>query len=212
MFPNQSYHVSVGPGHRGWSRAVVKVHQNVSRNLRLIGYIFRCRRRIRERLWLNLKRNFKFLCLGSVNNNFISYLTGVQKNQVKDFVRASLYYLMILTFINMFLTYTFIHFYINSKHSKTIKIAERTNKAHFKENFISFKKLLISCMIVGFIVFGNFQVYNLNLVDEINVIPPMVLIVNFMSLFLSISFLLTKKSVLSYVKRRLTILVTNNFK
>ena len=67
-------------------------------------------------------------------------------------------------------------------------------------------------MIVGFIVFGNFQVYNLNLVDEINVIPPMVLIVNFMSLFLSISFLLTKKSVLSYVKRRLTILVTNNFK
>ena len=157
--------------------------------------------------WKHLLENVKYS--GDINNNFVAYLTGGQKNEDEDFVRTTLYYLMLGTFINMLLTYTFIHFYLRCKHSAAIKIAERTN-TNTKETFISFKKLIVLFILVGFLTYCNFKVHNSDLVDDVKVIPPVLVVVNFVSLFLSIIFLCSKKSVVSYLQRRLTNLNITN--
>ena len=132
------------------------------------------RGRLQLNHWKHLLENVKYS--GDINNNFVAYLTGGQKNEDEDFVRTTLYYLMLGTFINMLLTYTFIHFYLRCKHSAAIKIAERTN-TNTKENFISFKKLIVLFILVGFLTYCNFKVHNSDLVDDVEVIPPVLVVV-----------------------------------
>ena len=141
-------------------------------------------------------------CLGAeVSSNLVSFLTHRQIVKEDSSLRKLSYILIIITVINLVLTYTLIHLYLNFKHSRAINIAERS-QFNFQESFLSFKKLLVGFAFLSLCGIFNFCVYESNLYQNIDHVPPITLMINFVTVFVSLIFVFKKKKVLAFMERR----------
>ena len=131
----------------------------------------------------------------------VSYLTKKEKNQEDKTLNYILNIVSIITFINLSITFVFIHFYLNFKHSKSMKIAERS-KFHFQRSFISFKFLLM--MFIAFSICGISNLIHINSdsYKDYNSVPPNTLILNFLTMLLAITIVTRKRKVFDFVKRK----------
>lgn len=140
----------------------------------------------------------------------ISYLSNREITTEEDFIRNINYILLIITLLNLLLTYIFIHVYLKLKHSESISIAERSNLYQIS-SFISFQKLIFALFCIGIIAILNFQIHKKGFVKDKSKIPPLCFIVNFLSLFLSLYFLLSKKDIVLFLKRRFGSFINETF-
>ena len=88
------------------------------------------------------------------------------------------------------------------KHSKAINIAEKTQWA-MKVTLISLRHL--ACGFYSFLIIGvyNFCVYYKNSYQNLQSVPPGSILVNFVCVWISLQFILTKKEIMDFLKRRL---------
>ena len=109
---------------------------------------------------------------------------------------------MILTALNISVTYICIHIYLKMKHTKAINIAEKTQWA-MKVTLISLRHL--ACGFYCFLIVGvyNFCVYYQNSYQNLQSVPPGSILVNFVCVWISLQFILTKKEIMDFLKRRL---------
>ena len=111
---------------------------------------------------------------------------------------------MILTALNISVTYICIHVYLKMKHSKAINIAEKAQWS-MKVSLISLRHLAAGfycCLIVGVY---NFCIIQRNVYQNLQSVPPGSILVNFVSVWISMHFILTKKEITDFLKRRLSI-------
>ena len=87
----------------------------------------------------------------------VSYLTGLKRNEEKDFFRASLYSTVVFSVFNLSVSYLLIHLYLKYKHSREIKIAERSNM-NMISSFISFRGHIV--MFVFWTIMCSYNFYN----------------------------------------------------
>ena len=123
-------------------------------------------------------------------------MTNREINNRLDFIRISSYILVLITLINVILTFIIIHTYLKFKHSKSIAIAERAN-LNKSDTLISFKKLIAIAVCSGLLVFSNYQIHHSNLVWDNSKIPPLCYVVNFITLIASLMFLMSKKDIIN---------------
>ena len=139
----------------------------------------------------------------TINSNFVAYLTSNKKEG--ELLRIYVIYcLLILTALNISVTYICIHVYLKMKHSKAINIAEKTQWT-MKVSLISLRHLACGfycCLIVGVY---NFCVIQRNSYQNLQSVPPGSILVNFVSVLISVHFILTKKEITDFLKRRLSI-------
>ena len=131
----------------------------------------------------------------------VSYLTHQDIVEVDSSLRNLTYILIIITIINLGVTYTFIHLYLNFKHSRAIHIAERS-QFNVQESFLSFKKLLVGFTFLSLCGIANYCVYHTNLYQNNDHVPPITLTINFVTMFVSLIFVFKKKKVLDFMERR----------
>ena len=134
-------------------------------------------------------------------SNMVSYLTHQEIVEVDSSLRNLTYILIIITIFNLSVTYTFIHLYLNFKHSRAVRIAE-TSKFNVQESFLSFKKLLVGFTFFSLFGIANYCVYHINLYQNNNHVPPLTMTINFVTVFASLTFIFKKKKVLDFMKRR----------
>ena len=139
--------------------------------------------------------------LDAVSNNLISFLCNREINFENDFIRSSGYVVVVFTLINLIITFLFINIYLKIKHSESISIAERSN-LYLNRSFISFQTLLLVIILWGLIGLCNYQIHNTNYVKTTTDPPPLVYIICFLTVFLSLLFLFSKRNILDYLKRR----------
>ena len=78
-----------------------------------------------------------------MDNNWVSFLSGVERTQHgPEFQSVFLYVSVVITFFILVLTYIGIHLVLRLRHSKSIKIAERTRPV-LKDNMVSLKTMII---------------------------------------------------------------------
>ena len=139
----------------------------------------------------------------TVNSNFVAYLTNTKKEGelVQLYV---IYVLLMLTALNISVTYICIHVYLKMKHSKAIDIAEKT-QGTMKVSLISLRHLAAGfhcCLIVGVY---NFCIIKRNAYQNLQSVPPGSIVVNFMTVLISMHFISTKREITNFLKRRLSI-------
>ena len=135
-------------------------------------------------------------------SNMVSYLTHQEIVEVDSSLRNLTYILIIITIFNLSITYTFIHLYLNFKHSRAIRIAERS-KFNVHESFLSFRKLLVGFTFFSLFGIANYCVYHINWYQNNDHVPPLTLTINFVTVFASLTFIFKKKKVLDFMERRL---------
>ena len=88
------------------------------------------------------------------------------------------------------------------KHTKAINIAEKTQWA-MKVTLISLRHL--ACGFYCFLIVGvyNFCVYYQNSYQNLQSVPPGSILVNFVCVWISLQFILTKKEIMDFLIRRL---------
>ena len=73
----------------------------------------------------------------------VSFLTGVERTQHgPEFQSIFVYVAAFITFLILVFTYIGIHFVLRLRHSKSIKIAEKTRPV-LKDNMVSLKTMII---------------------------------------------------------------------
>ena len=84
-----------------------------------------------------------------MNNNLVSFLTGQERtSHGPEFVSIFTYVAVVITFIILVTTYIGIHLVLRLRHSKSIKIAERTRPV-LKDNMVSLKTMIILVLIIS---------------------------------------------------------------
>ena len=79
----------------------------------------------------------------------VSFLTGVERTQHgPEFQSIFVYVAAFITFLILVFTYIGIHLVLRLRHSKSIKIAERTRPV-LKDNMVSLKTMIILVLIIS---------------------------------------------------------------
>ena len=139
----------------------------------------------------------------TINSNLVAYLSSYKKDGEKLHLHLYVIYcLLILTALNISVTYVCIHIYLKMKHTKAINIAEKTQWA-MKVTLISLRHLACGFYCFLFIGVYNFGVYYQNSYQNIQSVPPGSILVNFVCVWISLQFALTKKEIIDFLKRRL---------
>ena len=144
----------------------------------------------------------------TINSNFVAYLTS-NKNDGEIVQLYVIYCLLILTALNISVTYICIHVHLKMKHTKAINIAEKTQWT-MKVTLISLRHL--ACGFYCFLGCGvyNFCVVQQNAYKNLQSVPPGSLLVNFVCVWISMHFILTKKEIIDFLKRRIVIHLPDN--
>ena len=139
----------------------------------------------------------------TTNTNFVAYLTS-NKNDGEIVQLYVIYCLLILTALNISVTYICIHMYLKMKHTKAINIAEKTQWT-MKVTLISLRHL--ACGFYCFLGCGvyNFCVVQQNAYQNLQSVPSGSILVNFVCVWISMHFILTKKEIIDFLKRRIVI-------
>ena len=147
---------------------------------------------------------FPFLESETIGSNFVAYLTNNTKNDEGMRHRYAIYFLLILTTLNISVTFIWIHIYLKIKHSKAINIAERTQWS-MKVTLISLRHLagVFYCVLMIGVV--NFCVYHTNSYQDLNSVPPVNILVNVVCVLTSLHFVFNKKEIMDFLKRRTVI-------
>ena len=138
-----------------------------------------------------------------ISNNMVSYLANREKLTKDNTIPTISFIFTCTTILNFVVTYLFIYFYLRFKHKKCINIAEKMNFSTTK-NFVSFRIFIIG--FVGFLCtcgFLNFWVHHTDLYQNINSVPPAMLLLNIFTVLFSLIFILKKRKFMSFLKRRL---------
>ena len=134
----------------------------------------------------------------------VSYLTGLKRNEEKDFFRASLYSTVVFSVFNLSVSYLLIHLYLKYKHSREIKIAERSNM-NMISSFISFRGHIV--MFVFWTIMCSYNFYNHSQDFSKSSLrmrmPANIILVNFLTVILSLIFVFQKPQVLAFLKRKI---------
>ena len=106
--------------------------------------------------------------------------------------------------LNISVTYICIHVYLKMKHTKAINIAEKTQWT-MKVTLISLRHL--ACGFYCFLGCGvyNFCVVQQNAYQNLQSVPSGSILVNFVCVWISMHFILTKKEIIDFLKRRIVI-------
>ena len=141
-----------------------------------------------------------------ISSNIVSYLSNQSKDGEENIFRMICYSIISVTVLNLIITYTFIKLYLKFKHSKSIDIAEKINLDK-KENFVSFKRLMLGFLTLSIGGIFNFCVYKTDFYKNNEVIPPGTLVLNFLTVFFSLCFVLKRKKVLEFVVRKMAVVL-----
>ena len=130
-------------------------------------------------------------------------MTSRDINSNQDFIRIIHYILFIVTLLNLTITFLFIHIYLRLKHSKSIAIAERSNMSK-SYSFISFRKLVLGFLCMGYVVYTNYQNHSSDPIKDNSKIPPLCIIICLLGISLSLLYLFSKKTIVSFLKRKIS--------
>ena len=109
---------------------------------------------------------------------------------------------MILSVLNISVAYILIRIYLKFKHSEAINIAEKTQWT-MKVTLISFRHLAFGFYCAFTVGVYNFCVYQQNSYQNLQSVPPGNILVNFVCAGISLQFILAKKEILDFLKRRI---------
>ena len=132
-------------------------------------------------------------------------MTNREINSNQDFIRIIHYILTIITLLNLTITFLFIHIYLRLKHSKSIAIAERSNMTR-TYSLISFRKLVLGFLCMGYVVYTNFQNHYSDPIKDNSKIPPLCIIICLLGISLSLLYLFSKKTIVSFLRRKISTL------
>ena len=132
----------------------------------------------------------------------VSYLSESAVNDQNDFCRSTFYIIIIISILNLSISYVVIHVYLKLKHSKSIEIAEKS--LNVNGSIFSFKSLNMIFFVIGgmgvFSFLNNLESFKSK---QSSKIPPNIILINFFSVLFPLIFVVRKQDVMAFVKRKI---------
>ena len=139
---------------------------------------------------------------------FLSYLTAQERDTDSLELLLRLFFLVSgLTLMVLITSYFSIKFYLQSKHSQSIKIAERISN---NPKRLSFKKIIFGFLLAFFsCIFLSFYVNMTGATTSLDCPPITIILNNFTCNLLIAYYVLLKKEIVEFIKRKAKLFANN---